>query len=295
MKKTVLSIMGMLLSLVLCASAIAKATNNDLSLQHIRNATMKLTSGKTTFLIDPMFAEPSEYEGFPETHRSWLRNPLTPLPMPVNEIIKDVDAVILTHTHLDHWDKAAQDALPKNIPFFVQNEEDANLVRSQGFTNVRIMKQFDSFGQVRLERTATQHGSKAMYADPAVGKLLGDVMGVVFTTPNGKKTYFVADTIWFEGVDKALKKHNPDIIIVNAGGASLTQDQFKDSPEIIMGKEDVLKMTKKMPLAKIIAVHMDAINHMTVDRRHLSEFTREHGIRDKVLIPFDGEIMTFKK
>ncbi len=124
----------MLLALTLAFTAnanIAQSADNDLSLQHIRNATIKLTSGDTTFLIDPMFAEVGAYEGFPGTYRSWLRNPLTPLPMPVKDILEDVDAVILTHTHLDHWDKAAQEALPKDIPFYVQNEEDAQAVKAR--------------------------------------------------------------------------------------------------------------------------------------------------------------------
>lgn len=272
----------------------AQAADNDLSMQHIRNATVKLTSGDTTFLIDPMFAEVGAYEGFPATYRSWLRNPLTPLPMPVKDIIEDVDAVILTHTHLDHWDKAAQDALPKDIPFYVQNEEDSKAIREQGFTNVRIMKPTDEFGGIKLDRTETQHGTKEMYADPEAGKALGEVMGVVFTTPKGKKVYLVADTIWFQGVDDAISKHDPDIIIINAGGAAYdSNSKFKDDPFIIMGKEDVLKATKAAPDADIVAIHMDAINHMTVDRKDLSEYVRKQGIRDKVLIPFDGEKIDF--
>lgn len=282
---------------ILClggASYADDTAKNDLQLQHIRNATVKLSSGDTTFLIDPMFAEVGAYEGFPQTYRSFLRNPLTPLPIPIKDIIDDVDAVILTHTHLDHWDKAAQEALPKDIPFYVQNEEDAGVVRGQGFTNVRIMKPEDGFGGIRLDRTECRHGTEQMYADPAAAKALGEVMGVVFTTPKGKKAYLAADTVWFKGVDDAISKHNPDVIILNAGGAAYDLNgQFKADPYMIMGKEDVRKAVKAAPNAEIVAVHMDAINHMTVDRKDLAEFVRENGIRDKVLIPFDGEIIKF--
>lgn len=278
-----------------CISA-EKADNKDLTLQHIRNATMKLNGGGTTILIDPMLDAPGAFPGFPGTYRSDLRNPLTPLPMPVEEILADVDAVVLTHAHLDHWDETAQKILPKNIPFYVQNEEDAALIRQQGFKNVRVMKPQDEFGGIRFDRTECQHGTDAMYADPAAGKALGDVMGVVFTTPDGKKTYLAADTIWFQGVDDAINKHKPDVIILNAGGAAYDlQGKFKDDPLMIMGKKDVLKATKAAPNADIVAVHMDAVNHMTVERKDMAEYAREHGIRDRVLIPFDGERMTFAK
>ncbi|MBD5646286.1 MAG: MBL fold metallo-hydrolase [Desulfovibrio sp.] len=262
-------------------------------LQHVRNATAKLKSGDATFLIDPMLAAPGAYEGFANTHRSGLRNPFTPLPMPVEDLLAGVDAVILTHTHLDHWDEAAQKALPKEMPLFVQNEEDAKLVRGQGFRDVRILKDGELFKGVRLERTATRHGSEAMYADPVLAKALGEVMGIVFTAPDGKKAWVVGDTVWFPGVDAALAAHRPDVIIMNAGGAAMDIPAFRDAPEIIMNKEDVLRMVRAAPGAQVVAVHMDAINHMTVDRKDLSRFTREHGIRHKVLIPFDGEVMEF--
>lgn len=285
----------MLAMAAMTGHATETKTDDGFVFQHIRNATAKLTTGGVTFFIDPMLAAPGAYEGFPDTYRSQLRNPLTPLPMTVKDVLAGVDAVILTHTHLDHWDEAAQKALPKNIPLFVQNEQDAQLVRTQGFTDVRILKDADTFGRVTLHRTTTRHGSEAMYADPAVGKLLGDVMGIVLTAPDGKKAWFVGDTVWFKGVDEALTAHRPDIIVVNAGGAALTADKFKDSPEIIMGKEDVLKMVKAAPDATVVAVHMDAINHMTVDRKDLSEYLRERGIRDKALIPFDGETLRFAR
>lgn len=273
-------------------AAQQKDTGN-LAVQLIRNQTLKIKSGDTTLLIDPMLAEPGAYPGFPDTYRSELRNPLTPLPIPVAEILDGVDAVILTHTHLDHWDNAAQEALPKNLPIYVQDENDASLVRSQGFNNVHILGQTDKIGNLEIARTACQHGTLKMFEDPVVGKSLGDVMGMVFKTPDCKKLYLAADTIWFKGVDDAISTYQPEIIILNTGGAATTLDKFKDSPEIIMDKKDVLRAVKAAPDSKIIAVHMDAINHMTNDRKDVSEYAYRHGIRDKVLIPFDGETMIF--
>lgn len=287
------------LALVLAGNpcqAAEKQESKDLTLQHIRNATMKLKGGETTILIDPMLDPAGAFPGFAGTYRSDLRNPLTPLPMPIEELLADVDAVVLTHTHEDHWDEAAQKAIPKNIPFYVQNEEDASLIRQQGFTNVRVMKPTDEFGGIKFDRAQCRHGTEAMYANPEIGKALGDVMGVVFTTPDGKKTYLAADTVWFEGVDNAIKTHKPDVIVLNAGGAAFDLDgPFKADPLMIMGKKDVLRATKAAPNADIVAVHMDAVNHMTVDRKDLAEYVREQGIRDRVLIPFDGEKMIFKK
>lgn len=55
-----------------------------------------------------MLAEKGRYAGFEGTLNSHLRNPLVELPMKAEDTFKDVDAIILTHTHEDHWDKVAQ-------------------------------------------------------------------------------------------------------------------------------------------------------------------------------------------
>lgn len=107
---------------VLAESGPALLTESQkVHFQHIRNATSKITYGDTTFLIDPMLAEKDTYPGFAGTYRSEIRIPMIDLPVSAEAVIKDVDAVIVTHTHLDHWDDAAQRLLPKTIPLFVQN------------------------------------------------------------------------------------------------------------------------------------------------------------------------------
>src|SRR3546814_4615926 len=80
--------------------------------------------------------------------------------MSINDILAGVDAVIVTHTHLDHWDDGAQAALPKDIPLFAQNDADAMLIRSQGFTHVRTLSDQAKFGGVTLTKTGGQHRSE---------------------------------------------------------------------------------------------------------------------------------------
>lgn len=284
-------------SLVLATGLIAGNVLADLNapasthqVQQIRNATVKIIYGDTTFLVDPMLAKQGAYPGFENTYRSELRNPLVGLPMPFEEIIDDVDAVIVTHTHLDHWDDAAQELLPKDIPLFAQNAADAELIRSQGFSDVRILDGDAEFGGVKMHKTGGQHGSDTLYAVPELAEALGDVMGVVFEAPDQKTTYLVGDTIWRDEVEQALTQYSPEVIVVNAGAAEMTA--FEGDP-IIMGKEDTLRMHQAAPNAAIIAVHMGAVNHMTLSREELSDYIQEVGIQDHVSIPADGEVISF--
>lgn len=253
--------------------------------QHIRNATSKLTYGDTTFLIDPMLAKKDTYPGFAGTYRSEIRIPMIDLPMSAKAVIDNVDAVIVTHTHLDHWDDAAQSVIPKTMPLFVQNEEDANTIRAQGFKDVRVLGIKTQFNGISLTKTGGQHGTDEMYAIPELAKLLGEAMGLVLQADNYSTVYFVGDTIWRNEVENALNEFKPEVVVLNTGDARL--DGLEGS--IIMGEQDTLRTIKHAPQANIVAVHMDTVNHAALTRKELREFVEEKGIEKQVLIPEDGE------
>ncbi len=267
---------------------VQRDTSKVTHIQEIRNATIKVTYADTTFLIDPMFAKKGSYEGFPDTHRSYLRNPLVDLPVKPEMILEDVDAVIVTHTHLDHWDDAAQTAIPKNIPLFVQNKEDQKVIQLQGFKDVRVLTQ-TTFEGIKLTKIGGQHGTDAMYRIPKLKAGLGEAMGVVFEADGHETVYVAGDTIWHPEVNQAIQSFKPDVIVLNTGNALV--NGFKES--IIMGREDTHRATQKAPNAKVVAVHMDAINHMSVTRVQLAEYVKDTGVQDKVLIPADGETLSF--
>ena len=63
------------------------------------------------------------------------RNPLVELPLPAEEVVRGVDACIVTHLHGDHFDDAAAALLPRDLPILTQPESAAAL-RERGFTNV---------------------------------------------------------------------------------------------------------------------------------------------------------------
>lgn len=278
------------------ASASAQSTEpapasstEPVQMQHIRNATTKITYAGQTFLVDPLLAAKGAYPGFDGTFHSERRNPMVDLPVPAEEVLESVDAVIVTHTHLDHWDGGEHQFVPKDIPLFVQHEADAEMIRGQGYTDVRILGEDTDFEGVSLTRTGGQHGTDEMYANSELGAFLGDAMGVVFEAPDAPTVYFVGDTIWRDEVDEALAEFDPEVIVLNAAEARLKG--FTGS--IIMSKDDVLRAAQAAPDATVVAVHMDAINHMNLSRDQLRDYVEQNGIEDRVRIPADGEILTF--
>ncbi|MDQ9169365.1 MBL fold metallo-hydrolase [Oxalobacteraceae bacterium R-40] len=284
-----LSLAAVGLSAQAATKAVATSTKQSVQIQQIRNATAKIHYAGKTFLLDPLLAKKGTYPGFDGTFRSERRNPLVELPMPAKDLMKGVDAVIVSHTHLDHWDGGNNQFIPKNIPLFVQHEADAKIIRGQGFTDVRIVGDNTVFEGMRLTKTGGQHGTDEMYAKTQVAEFLGQAMGIVFQAPGSKTVYVVGDTIWRDEVDQTLAKFKPDVIVLNAGDARLVGY----TGSIIMGKDDVLHAAQAAPSATIVASHMEAINHMTLSRKELREHIQQHGIQDRVRIPADGEILKF--
>lgn len=265
------------------AAAYLPATAETVGFQLIRSATIKLSLGGTTFLVDPMFARKDSFPGFAGTVNSHLRNPTVELPLAVEEIVQ-ADAVIVTHLHPDHWDEAAKQALPKDIPLFAQNAVDAASIRKDGFTDVRVLGEAGEFRGIELVPVTGQHGSETHMA--MLGSFLGETVGVVLRHAGGKTVYIAGDTVWTAEVDAAIAAWQPDVIVLNTGYARI--EGFEGA--IIMGKEDLGRAHAAAPGATIIGIHMEAFNHMTQSRRELLAYVAEQGMDGaRVLVPEDGQ------
>lgn len=257
-----------------------------MKLIQIRNATLKVEYAGKKFLIDPMLSKKGAFPGFPGTINSHIANPTVDLPLPLSEIL-DVDAVIVTHTHQDHWDDAAKEAIPKDMPIFTQNARDQWDIQMSWFRNTWVLEERNDFGGITLNKTPGQHG-RGEILEGLMGDILGNVCGIVFTHPREKTLYIAGDTVWYQGVEQNLKQYKPDVMVLNSGDAKVLPNE-----SIIMGKEDVYEAYKAAPLATIIASHMGAVNHASLSREDLRAFIVDHRMNSRVLVPEDGESYTF--
>jgi len=257
-----------------------------MQLTQIRNATLLVEYAGKTFLVDPLLAERGAYPGFPGTANSHLANPLVDLPLPLSTLL-DVDAVLVTHLHADHWDEAARRVLPRTLPVFAQNDADAEAIRADGFADVRALAEAGTpFDGIRIDRTGGQHGSDSVMA--VIGARMGEVSGLVLRHPDEPTLYIAGDTVWNEHVRAALATYDPDVVVLNCGDA-----QVPGLGPIIMDRADVGSVARAAPRATIVASHLEAVNHCVLSRAALRGWLDEQGLRARVRVPEDGEALAF--
>lgn len=257
-----------------------------MKITQIRNATQIIEYAGKRILIDPMLGPKGTYPGFEGTVNAHLDNPRVDLPLSIEEII-DVDAVLLTHTHPDHWDETAVNAIPKEQLIFVQHEQDKAILASQGFNNLEIFSEDTDFGGISFQRTFCQHGPEAAFEHEQMAEILGEVTGVIFSHPDEKTLYLVGDTIWVKPVENTMRQAQPDVVILNTGWAHVL-----GFGPIIMGLEDVLKTHQLLPKADIVTTHMGAVNHALVTTQQMRDYVTANQLSDWVHVPEDGEAVT---
>lgn len=249
-------------------------------LQLIRNATLRIQYAHLELLVDPMFSNAKANPPVINTAND-RRNPLVPLPFSMADKLRP-NAVLVTHLHLDHWDQAAMDALPKTTPILCQ-PGDEDTLESQGFMSVTAVQETLEYEGVTIIRTGGHHGTGE------IGQMMGQVSGFILKAEGQPTLYIAGDTIWCDEVKEVLDAHKPDMTVVNAGGA-----RFLTGDPIIMDEDDVVELLRYAPHTKAVAVHMEAINHCLVTREGLSGRLAAEGLRAQIEIPQDGEWVEWK-
>lgn len=242
----------------------------------IRHATLLVAFHGKRLLVDPMLADAGTAPPVANSPNQ-RPNPLVPLPVPAGDVVSGVDAVLVTHTHRDHWDDAAAQALAKHLPLFCQPEDEAK-IRAAGFTDVRPVRDAVTWSGITIHRTGGRHGSGE------VAKRLAPVSGFVLRAADEPVLYVAGDTIWCPEVEQALREYEPAVTVVNAGGA-----QFLEGGPITMTPDDIAAVARAASATRIVAVHMDSINHCVVRRADLAAALERAGLTARVAVPRDGE------
>ncbi len=244
-------------------------------LRLIRHATLRLEVAGRQLLVDPML-DPAGARPPVEESENDRRNPLVELPEPAEVVVAGIDAVLVTHMHSDHFDATAAELVPKQVPVLCQ-PEDAERLRAHGFTDVRPVDRTAELGGIALTRTPARHGSGQ------TAEAMAPSSGFLLREGAGRSLYLAGDTVLYDAVEHVLDEQRPDVVVVNAGGARLSGGE-----PIVMDADDVVAVARRAPGARVVAVHLDAINHCVQTRADLHQRLHEQQLTDRVTVPEDG-------
>ncbi|MDC7998385.1 MBL fold metallo-hydrolase [Gilvibacter sediminis] len=255
-----------------------------MKITHIRNATMVIETKDKVILVDPMLgAKGKAGPTFTLFRYKARKNPIIDLPANAIDIVNKTTHCLITHLHPDHLDKKAEAFLKsKNIPIICSVKDEKKL-RKRGLNIIQTVNYWET--SEFLEGTI--EGIPAVHGYGFIAKPMGNVMGFYIQLPNEKSIYLSADTVYTDDVHKVLSEYKPDISVVASGRAQL--DLFQP---LLMRMEDIIKFVKNSP-NKVIANHLEAVNHCPITRKELAFELASKDLKEKTLIPQDGEIMDF--
>ncbi len=251
-----------------------------MKLQHLRNATMVLGLGPHRLLVDPMLAAVGAMPGFKILGGGRRRNPLVPLPLAAAEALAETTAAIITHEHPDHLDAAGRRFLrDRALPVWTSGVDGPSL-RKKGL-DVRELR--DGALGMRVEVIRSRH------ARGVLGWLLGPVCGYYLAHEGEPSVYLIGDSILTEPVLEAIARLQPDVIVAPAGAANMGA-----GGDILFSVDELVRLTT-LARGQVVFNHLEALDHCPTTRAGLRARMDAEGLRGRVHVPEDGEVLTFAR
>jgi L-ascorbate metabolism protein UlaG (beta-lactamase superfamily) len=190
----------------------------ETSVEFVGTATTILRLGPFTLLTDPNFLHRGQraYLG----HGLWTRRLTEPSLQPAD--LPELDAVLLSHLHGDHFDRVARRELDHALPLITTPAAGRTLTR-WGFTGATGLSTWDS---TELERSGWRLRITSMpgvHGPGLVRHALPDVMGSVLELFHGTdlahRLYVSGDTLYRTWLSSVVERTGPlDAAILHLGG-----------------------------------------------------------------------------
>jgi L-ascorbate metabolism protein UlaG (beta-lactamase superfamily) len=187
----------------------------------IGNATTVLRLGHFTLLTDPAFGPAGSR--VPLGYGAWTRRLKDPA-LPALDL-RRVDAVLLSHLHGDHFDRAARERLEPTLPIITTPQAERRL-RRRRFVAVRGLPTWECHEWTRDRQRLRVTAVPGRHGPDLAGKLLPDVMGsVVQLERDGRcalTLYVTGDTLHHPNLAEIPRRFGQiDAMLIHLGGTRL--------------------------------------------------------------------------
>lgn len=191
------------------------------SLEFIGNATTLLRLGPFVVLTDPNFLHRGQraYLG----KGLWSRRLTEPSLQPAD--LPEVDVLVLSHLHGDHFDRVARAELDRSLPL-VSTPAAARRLRRWGFDDAVGMTAWESTTLTAEDHRLTITAVPGQHARGPARRVLPPVMGSVLelTRPHrpALRVYVSGDTLYYPWLSSIVERRGPlDAAVLHLGGTRL--------------------------------------------------------------------------
>lgn len=201
--------------------------------------------------------------------------------------LPQIDLVLLSHAHFDHFHKATLRKLPSPkigiVPWGV-----GDLARGLGFLRVIELEWWEGFshGDWNLTFTPAKHWGARMLHDGYRG------FGGFVLDHQDRRIYHAGDTAYFSGFEEIGKRCKPEIALLPIGAYS--PDAFR---KVHMRPDDAFKSFMKLGAQWMVPMHFGSFKlsfeDMDEPARWLRKIAEESGLKDRVRILEEGHPVVF--
>ena len=247
------------------------------TLQFIGNATVLLRLGGFTILTDPNFIHRGEEIplGYGLT--------TTRLTDPALEIddLPPLDLVILSHWHADHFDRVAEERLPRDLPILTTGQASRELVE-RGFTAATPLETWQTERRTKDGTELTITAMPGRHAPSALAVALPDVMGSLLELSPGSgspglRLYITGDTIMYEGLREIPGRYPQlDLALLHLGGTRVM------GVTVTMDAEQGLELLQAVGPRLAIPIHYDDYEAFKSPLEDFVAAVRDAGLEDRV-------------
>ncbi|MDX3098163.1 MBL fold metallo-hydrolase [Streptomyces sp. ME19-03-3] len=199
-------------------------SDGSLLVHFIGNATVLLRYRELTLLTDPNFLHRGQYAylGYGLFTRRLTEPDVDPRHLPA-----DLDAVVLSHLHGDHWDRVARRRLDRSLPVITTSHAARRLRALHGFRRALGLRTWQDHTVVRGGTQVRVTSMPGRHGRGALGRLLPPVMGSLLefgprSGPPELRLYISGDTLMVDALEEIGRRYpNVDLALLHLGGTTL--------------------------------------------------------------------------
>ncbi|MEV6793271.1 MBL fold metallo-hydrolase [Streptomyces sp. NPDC051320] len=259
-------------------------------LHFVGNATLLIRYGSLTLLTDPNFLHRGRhaYLGY-----GLMSRRLTEPDISIDQLPPDLDAVVLSHLHGDHWDRVARRSLDRSLPIITTPHASRRLQGLHGFHRATGLQDWQQHRLVHNDSQVLLTAMPGRHAGGPLRHLLPPVMGSIleFGPVAGDvrlRLYISGDTLLFDGIREIGRRYaDLDVAVLHLGGT-----QLPGGFVVTMDGGQGAELTELLQPRCVLPVHY---GDYTVMKSPLSAFLDEaghRGLADRVVHCEHGQRVT---